>query len=175
MIASNVFSASSLSMLNGGRIVKITLWPVCFSNSVAMAFAAICVDPTLSTRTSAVVARVGATMSINVLTAIVRKDGRMMSSRNAAVVIARESTPEGGYPLFDHLVGAGEQHWRHIETERLGGAEIDHQLELGRLLHRQISGLRAFENPSGVNAGETMGFRNAGAITRQSSCHGEFP
>jgi hypothetical protein len=45
-------------MLNGGRTVKITLWPVCFSNSAAMAFAAICVDPTLSTRTSAAVARV---------------------------------------------------------------------------------------------------------------------
>src|SRR5215510_10656890 len=83
-----IFSASSLSMSNGGRIVKVTLWWVCFSNSVAMAFAAICVEPTLSTRTSAAVARVDETMSVSVLT-IVRKDGRMMSSRNAAVVIAR--------------------------------------------------------------------------------------
>src|SRR5262245_58883693 len=89
MTASNVFSATSLSMLKGGRIVKVTLWPVCFSNSVAMAFAAICVDPTLSTRTSAAVARVDETMSVSGLTTIVRKDGSMMSSRNAAVVIAR--------------------------------------------------------------------------------------
>src|SRR5262245_3258470 len=32
------------------------------------------------------------------------------------------------------------------ETERLGGLEIDHQLELGRLLDGQIGGLGAFEN-----------------------------
>jgi hypothetical protein len=25
--------------------------------------------------------------------------------------------------LFDHLVGAGEQHGRHVEAERLGGLE----------------------------------------------------
>src|SRR6516164_7193579 len=98
MTASNAFSASSLLMSNGGRIVKVTLWWVCFSNSVAMALAAICVDPTLSTRTSAAVARVDETMSVSVLTTIVRKDGRMMSSRNAAVVIARESTPKRGHP-----------------------------------------------------------------------------
>ena len=27
--------------------------------------------------------------------------------------------------LFDHLVGAGEQRWRHRKAERLGGLEID--------------------------------------------------
>src|SRR5262249_29503849 len=85
MTASNAFSASSFSMSNGGRIVKVTLWRVCFSNSVAMAFAAICVDPTLSTRTSAAEARVDETMSISVLTTIVRKDGRMMSSTTKGV------------------------------------------------------------------------------------------
>ena len=85
-----------------------------------MAFAAICVDPTLSTRTSAAVARVDEIMSVSVLTTIVRKDGRMMSSRNAAVVIARESAPRWGPSATRHLVGDGEQAVRHFETECVG-------------------------------------------------------
>jgi hypothetical protein len=48
---------------------------------------------------------------------------------------------------FDHLVGARKQHGRNIEAKRPGGVEIDHQLEFGRLLHRQISGLLAPEYP----------------------------
>src|SRR5215831_18334215 len=124
MTASNVFSASSLSMSNGGRIVKVTLWRVSLSNSVAMAFAAICVDPILRTRTSAARAGADEMISVSVLTAVVQKNRRMMSSRNAAVVIARKSTPEGGYPLFDHLVGAGEQERWHIETIALAALSL---------------------------------------------------
>jgi hypothetical protein len=37
--------------------------------------------------------------------------------------------------LFDHLVGLGKQRRGHREAERLGGLEVDHQLELGRLLY----------------------------------------
>jgi len=33
--------------------------------------------------------------------------------------------------LFDHLVGAGEQHRWHNDAKRLRGLQIDHQLELG--------------------------------------------
>ena len=47
---------------------------------------------------------------------------------------------------FDHLVGA-EQHapW-DLEAERLGGLQVDDQLELGRLLERDVARLRALEN-----------------------------
>ena len=46
---------------------------------------------------------------------------------------------------------------RHGEAERLGGLEVDDQLELGRLLDRQIGRLGALEDLSGVNAGLAIG------------------
>ena len=49
-------------------------------------------------------------------------------------------------PLFDHLIGAGEQIVRNCKAERLGGLEIDNNLELGRPLYRQIARLRALHN-----------------------------
>jgi hypothetical protein len=44
-------------------------------------------------------------------------------------------------PLFDDLVGAREEGWRDGEPERLGGFEVDHQLEFGRLFDGKIGRL----------------------------------
>jgi hypothetical protein len=52
--------------------------------------------------------------------------------------------------LFDHPVGNGEQPWRDAEAECLGGVEVDHELELRRLLEWQIRGLGPFEDLTGV-------------------------
>ena len=46
-------------------------------------------------------------------------------------------------PSFDDLVGAGEQRRRHLEAERPGGWQVDDQLELGGLGHRQLRWLLA--------------------------------
>src|SRR5262245_65620157 len=47
---------------------------------------------------------------------------------------------------LDHLVGAGEQRQRDRQAERLGGREIDHQLELDRGLNWKLAWFRALEN-----------------------------
>src|SRR5262245_5577873 len=54
--------------------------------------------------------------------------------------------PPFRFTSLDHLVGTREQRWRHFEAERLGSLEVDGQLVLGRLLHRQVGRPRAFED-----------------------------
>src|SRR5262249_44784424 len=47
---------------------------------------------------------------------------------------------------FDHLVGAADKRQRDREAERSGSLEIDDQLDLGGLLHGQVSRLFTLEN-----------------------------
>jgi len=51
---------------------------------------------------------------------------------------------------FDHLVGDLPEMQRHVETQRIGGLEIDDQLVLCRLLHRQVGSFSAFEDAINV-------------------------
>jgi hypothetical protein len=55
------------------------------------------------------------------------------------------------HPSFDHLVGASEERFGNREADRFRSFDIDHQLELGRLLNWQITRPLAFEDATGVN------------------------
>src|SRR6266478_2189491 len=58
----------------------------------------------------------------------------------------RTHAPQQRASLLDHLVGALLEMQRHVEAERLGGLEIDYQLELYWGLDRKLARLRAPQN-----------------------------
>src|SRR5262245_29385407 len=64
----------------------------------------------------------------------------------SALCQKRTNAPQQKVPLFDHLVGAGEERRRHFNAQRLGGLEVDHQLEFRRLFNRQLGSLCSIEN-----------------------------
>jgi hypothetical protein len=55
----------------------------------------------------------------------------------------------------DHLVSQGAEHRRNFQSKELGGLEIDHQFEFGRLFHGQIGRFSALEDTAKVNGGST--------------------
>ena len=57
-----------------------------------------------------------------------------------------------GASSFKHIVGAARHGQRDGDPERLGGLEVDVQLDFRCLLDRQVAGLLALENPAGIDA-----------------------
>jgi hypothetical protein len=55
--------------------------------------------------------------------------------------------------LFDHNVGEGEHGRGHGEANRLGGFQIDRQVELYRILYRQVCGFLAFQDAVDITCG----------------------
>ena len=54
-------------------------------------------------------------------------------------------------PLFNHYVGTGQQSGRDGEAERLGGLEIDHQLELRWGLHGKRARIPAAQDATDIS------------------------
>ena len=79
------------------------------------------------------------------------------------------STPFTNHGLFEQFIGAHEQSERYVDAERLGGLEVDDELDLGRLLHRQVGRLCAVENAPGVKADDPVGLDRAAAVADQAT------
>jgi hypothetical protein len=74
--------------------------------------------------------------------------------------------------LLDHLVGTGEDRLRQGEAERLGGLEVDRELEMGRLLHGQLAGRGAAKDTNHVIRGAPAQLGKVGAITEETPFSG---
>src|SRR5215510_14191885 len=113
------------------------------------------------------------------------------ASRPLSPVATQHSLPSGRYPLLgpdfhrldrtslrlahslDRLVGSRKQRRWNRETKRSGSRDVDDELELGRLHHRQIARFLAFENPSNIHAHETIHIRQAVAVCHQTASASE--
>src|ERR1017187_3066346 len=62
--------------------------------------------------------------------------------------VSKVPTPEVKENLLDHIVGAGNQRGRNAKAESVCSLQIDDQLDLRRLLHRQLTRLGPIQNPN---------------------------
>src|SRR5262245_45517393 len=78
-------------------------------------------------------------------------------------------------PSFDNLVGAQQERLRNLQSERLCGGEIYNEIELGRLLHRQIAWLRPAQNLVDIVPGASKEVGNVWSIGHQTTRFHELP
>jgi hypothetical protein len=66
--------------------------------------------------------------------------------------------------LFDYLVGAAEQRVREGDAERLGGLQVEYQLNLRGLHNRQVGRLHTLEDLSRVDADQAICIGQAASV-----------
>src|SRR6516225_5940679 len=62
-------------------------------------------------------------------------------------------------PLFNHLVGAGEQCWRNLQPQNSRCGQVDEEVELGRLNDRKVGRLLTVEDAARIDADQSKSFR----------------
>src|SRR5580700_5369528 len=101
---------------------------------------------------------------------------RVMSARDSMRSLGHLfiCTATIGCPLLDHLVGGREQRRRHVDAKRLGGLEVNDQLELSRLHDWQVGRPLSLKNLACVDAYLAICIGKSGSIADQSSGCGKF-
>src|SRR6516165_9897197 len=79
-----------------------------------------------------------------------------------------------GVSSFDYFVGERAQLVRNCKPERLGGLEIDDQLELSGLHNWEVGWFLTFENAAGVDTNLLIDFCNACSVAHQTASFGEL-
>src|SRR6516162_6686559 len=72
-------------------------------------------------------------------------------------------------PSFNHLVGAQQERLRDRQAERLGGGQVDDEIELGGLLDRDVTRLRSAQNLVNIISGAPELLRKAWPIGHETS------
>jgi hypothetical protein len=75
----------------------------------------------------------------------------------------------GHHGLFDQFVGARNEGRWHCDAKRLRRLEIDHHLQLGRQLDRQVGWFGALENAVDVPCRLTKQFSEINTIRDQAA------
>jgi len=78
-------------------------------------------------------------------------------------------------PLFDHLVGPGEQCWWYAEAKGLRGLQIYQKLEFARLFYRQLARFASLDNSPSVEGDLTIGVGEARAVAGQRAGFRKLP
>src|SRR5262245_29042578 len=83
--------------------------------------------------------------------------------------------PQQTASSLDHFVRALLESPRHVEAERLGGLEIDHQLVFRRLNYWQVSGPFALEDAASIIAHLSIAVTNVIAVAHQAAGIDKLP
>src|SRR6516165_1855780 len=75
--------------------------------------------------------------------------------------------------LIRYLVGSGKERWRHGDTERLRGLQVDHQLKFVWVLDRHVGRLGAFQDAIDIGSRALEKLVRVDAVRHQPTARGE--